>query len=289
MEFKLAEGRGATEAPMLADSRMVSPDYFQTMRIPLLAGEHCRPTTTAEGTTEVLVNRSFADRYLAGRTAIGLHLAATTPDRIVGVVADVREHGVDQSPVPTVYGCFSAATPMPWFVVRTSGDPMAAVPAIRRTINQLEPLRSVYDIATLDDRIGNTHAQNRLRTLALVLFATTALSLSCLGVYGTLSYIVSLRRREVGLRLALGAARSSVVRQFVAQGVRISAMACACGLALSIAFTTLLSGMLYGVTRFDPTTLSGVVLVVLTVATIASLVPASRAAFVQPMRALREE
>jgi ABC-type antimicrobial peptide transport system permease subunit len=127
------------------------------------------------------------------------------------------------------------------------------------------------------------------KTLALVLFAATALVLSCLGVYGTLSYIIGLRRREVGLRLALGAARSSVVRQFVAQGVRISAVACGCGLALSIAFTSLLSGMLYGVTRFDLTTLSGVVLVVLTVATIASLVPASRAAFMSPMRALREE
>ncbi|HEY9462964.1 MAG TPA: FtsX-like permease family protein, partial [Vicinamibacterales bacterium] len=289
IEFKLAEGREPTEALLIADSRLVSPDYFQAMRIPLLTGDWCRPVTTADGTTEVLVNRSFADRYLSGRTPIGLHIAGVTPDRIVGVVGDARERGVDQSPVPTVYGCFSAATPMPWFVVRTSGDPFAVVPAIRRVINQLEPLRSVYDIAVLDQRIGNTQAQNRLRTLALVLFAATALVLSCLGVYGTLSYIIGLRRREVGLRLALGAARSSVVRQFVAQGVRISAVACGCGLALSIAFTTLLSGMLYGVTRFDLTTLSGVVLVVLTVATIASLVPASRAAFMSPMRALREE
>jgi predicted permease len=299
IEFALAEERVGTQAPLIADSRLVSPDYFQTMRIPLLAGEGCRPVTTAGhrylssgsidvGMSEVLVNRSFADRYLSGRTPIGLHIAGVTPDRIVGVVADARERGVDQHPAPTVYGCFSAATPMPWFVVRTSGDPLAAVPAIRRTINQLEPLRSVYDIAALDERIGDTHAQNRLRTLALVLFAGTALSLSCLGIYGTLSYIVSLRRREVGLRLALGAARSGIVRHFVALGLRIAVVACGCGLALSIAFTTLLSGMLYGVTRFDVTTLSSVVLVVLTVATLASLVPAARAAFVQPMRALRE-
>ena len=289
IEFKLAEARDPTEPLLIADSRLVSPDYFRTMRIRLLAGEPCRAVTTAEGTSEVLVNRSFADRYLGGRPPIGLHIAGVTPDRIVGVVADARERGVDQNPVPTVYGCFSAATPMPWYVVRTSGDPLAAAPAIRQTINQLEPLRSVYDIAPLDDRIGNTRAQNRLRTLTLALFAVTALSLSCLGIYGTLSYIVSLRRREVGLRLALGAARSGIVRQFVAQSLWISAVACGCGVALSIAFTTLLSGMLYGVTRFDPTTLSSVVLVVLAVTTLASLVPASRAAFVQPMRALREE
>jgi putative ABC transport system permease protein len=289
MEYRLAEAAAASVAPMIADARVVSPGYFQTMKIPLLAGEQCRPTTTAEGTTEVIVNRSFADRYLAGRTAIGLHLAATTPDRIVGIVADARESGVDHSPVPIVYSCFSAGTPFPWFVVRTTGQPTALASDIRRAINQLEPLRSVYDIASLDDRIGLAYAQNRLRTLVLVLFACTALSLACLGIYGTLSYIVSLRRREVGLRLALGAARSSIVRQFVAQGLRISAVACACGLVLSIAFTALLSGMLYGVTRFDPATLSSVVFVVLIVATIASLVPASRAAFMQPLRALREE
>jgi len=289
LEFRLAEGRSPADVPMIADARLVSSEYFQTMGIPLLAGEHCRPTTTAEGTTEVIVNRSFTDRFLAGRTAIGLHLAANTPLRIVGIAADARENGVDHDPVPTVYSCFSAGTPSPWFVVRTAGDPMALAADIRRTVYQLEPLRSVYDIAVLDERIGNANAQNRLRTLVLALFAGTALSLACLGVYGTLSYIVSLRRREVGLRLALGAARSGIVRQFVSQGLGISVVACACGLTLSMAFTQLLAGMLYGVTRFDPTTLASVVLVVLIVAALASLVPASRAAFVQPMRALREE
>jgi putative ABC transport system permease protein len=166
---------------------------------------------------------------------------------------------------------------------------MSIASDVRTIVNRVEPLRSVYDIATLDDRIRNAYAQNRLRTLVLVVFACTALSLACLGVYGTLSYIVSLRRREVGLRLALGAARSGIVRQFVGQGLRISALACACGLALSIAVTGLLSGMLYGVTRFDPTTLATVVFVVLIVAALASLLPASRAAFMPPLRALREE
>jgi putative ABC transport system permease protein len=286
LEFRLAE---APDVPMIADALVVSPEYFETMQIPLLAGEDCQPTTTAEGTTEVLVNRSLADRYLAGRTAVGLHIAATTPDRIIGIVADARENGADHSPIPTVYSCFSAGTPFPWFVVRASGQPMSIASDVRTIVNRVEPLRSVYDIATLDDRIRNAYAQNRLRTLVLVVFACTALSLACLGVYGTLSYIVSLRRREVGLRLALGAARSGIVRQFVGQGLRISALACACGLALSIAVTGLLSGMLYGVTRFDPTTLATVVFVVLIVAALASLLPASRAAFMPPLRALREE
>ncbi len=298
IEFKLAEGREASESPIIAESRVVSPSYFRTMEIPLLAGEQCRPTTTAvgwsrrsreAGTTEVLVNRSFADRYLAGRAAIGLHLGGESPDRIVGLVGDARERGTDRSPVPTVYSCFSAPTPFPWFLVRTSGDPMAAAAMIRRSINALEPLRSMYDIVPLDQRIGSAYAQNRLRTLVLVLFASTALSLACLGVYGTLSYAVSLRRREVGLRLALGAARSAVLRQFLGQGLRVAGIACLGGLALSIVFARVLAGMLYEVSPSDPVTLASVIGIVLMVATLSALIPATRAAFMQPMRTLREE
>ena len=135
----------------------------------------------------------------------------------------------------------------------------------------------------------DSFAQNRLRTLVLVLFASTALSLACLGVYGTLSYIVSLRRREVGLRLALGATRSGILRRFVTQGVRVAGVACVGGLVLSVAFARALSGMLYGASSSDPVTLSRVVGIVLTVAALASFVPAARAALVEPMRILRSE
>jgi predicted permease len=289
-EFKLAEGRGTSTTAMVAEARWVSPGYFETMQIPLLAGEGCGPTTSAAGATEVLVNRSFVDRYLAGESPIGLHVATLTPSpRIIGVVADARERGTDRSPVPTVYTCFSAPTPFPWFLVRTSNDPMAAAAMVRRSINEFEPLRSIYEIEALDGRIDDSYAQNRLRTLVLVLFASTALSLACLGIYGTLSYIVSLRRREVGLRLALGATRSGILRRFIAQGVRVAGVACFGGLVLSIAFARALSSMLYGVSSSDPVTLSSVVGIVLTVAALASFIPAARAAFVEPMRILRNE
>jgi len=146
----------------------------------------------------------------------------------------------------------------------------------------------VYDIASLEDRIGSAFAQNRLRTVVLVFFAVTALALACLGLYGTLSYVVSLRRREAGLRIALGAGRATLVRQFLVQAWRVVAFAIAMGLGLSFLFARLLAGMLFGVSAADPLVLSAVVATVLVVATLAALLPAMRAALVEPMQVLRE-
>jgi putative ABC transport system permease protein len=291
--FELVEARRDTETRIVAESRAVSPEYFATLQIPLLAGDACRrqPLTAAR---EVMVNGTFASRYLSGgRSPVGLHLTEGTstrpPSRIVGVVGDARERGLDRHAGPVVYSCFSAPNPTPYFLVRTEGEPLALAETVRLNLKKIEPLRAVYDIAPLEERIGDAFTQNRLRTVVLVLFAVTALALACVGLYGTLSYVVSLRRREIGLRLALGALRSDVIRQFLGQGLRVVTLACACGVALSVVFSRVLSGMLYGVSASDPATLSSVVGIVLTVAALAALVPATRAAFVEPMRVLREE
>jgi ABC-type antimicrobial peptide transport system permease subunit len=147
----------------------------------------------------------------------------------------------------------------------------------------------VYDIAVLDRRIGEDYAQNRMRTWLLVIFASTALSLACVGVYGTLSYVVSQRRREVGLRVALGARSSSILAQFLAKVLRIVFLGCVAGLAIAFASARLFSGILYGVSSTDPMTFSAVTLLVIAVATLAALVPAIRAASVEPMRVLRDD
>jgi len=136
------------------------------MQIPITAGELCRRPANGTGTTEVIVNRRFAERHLAGRQAVGMHLVANSPDS-------------------------------------------ALSSAVRLKLNEFEPLRSVYDVAPLDDRIGDACAENRLRTVVLGALAVTALVLACLGIYGTLGYVVGLRRREIGLHLALGSAGSS--------------------------------------------------------------------------------
>ncbi len=290
--FKLVEGRGDIEAPIIAESRVVSPEYFATMQIPLVAGQPCAPRPLG-GATDVMVNQTFMTRYLSGwSSAVGLQLSTDSMlplGRIVGVVGDARERGLDSDAGPVVYSCFSAPTPTPYFLVRTRGEPAAIVQAVRMKIKELEPLRAVYEIAPLEKRIGDAFAQNRLRMVLLVLFALTALSLACVGLYGTLSYVVSLRRREVGLRLALGAQRRDIIRQFLMQGLRVAGFACVCGLVLSSAFTRVLSRMLYGVSPSDPITLTGVTAIVLVVAMIASLLPALRASRLDPLHLLRDE
>jgi putative ABC transport system permease protein len=285
LEFTISD-QGATVS---ADSRIISPGYFATMGIPIVAGELCRLPAALDGRSELMVNRRFVERYLEGRNPIGLHLTTDRPGRVVGVVADAREYGLDRTAGPTVYSCFSAPTPFPYFLVRTIAEPASVAAAVRRKVFDLEPSRSVYEVVPLADQIANVYREHRLRTTVLVTFAVSALLLSCLGVYGTLSYITRLQRREVGLRLALGAARSGILGHFVGQGLRVAAIASALGLILSFGLTRALSGMLYGVAPSDPATLAGVVVLVLAVATLAALVPATRAALTSPMRTLREE
>jgi ABC-type lipoprotein release transport system permease subunit len=242
-----------------------------------------------------VVNRAFADKYMNGSSPIGHQITGAVYNdflpqgTIRGIVGDAREEGVNTLPAPTVYSCFSAPNPFPNYLVRTHGDPMAAVETIRRKIHELEPARSVYGFAPLQDHLDETSSENRLRTMLLTLFAATAISLACIGLYGTLSYLGRLRQREVGVRLALGAMRSQIVARFLVQGIRVAVVGCFAGMALGVAMTRFLAGMLYGVSPLDPGTYAGVICLILSVAALACLIPALRAARVQPVEVLREE
>ena len=153
--------------------------------------------------------------------------------------------------MPTIYYCGLIMQPGLYFLARTHGDPMALGESIRRKLHEIEPARSVYDISPLTAHLSDAFAENRLRTVLLTFFALTAILLACVGLYGTLSYLVNMRRREVGLRLALGALRVQIVRQFLGQGMRVSLLGCVAGLGLAGAFTKVLAGMLFGVSPWD--------------------------------------
>jgi putative ABC transport system permease protein len=292
-ELKITDAPQDTNHKVIANGRYISTGYFSTMQIPMLAGEPCRQSSLENAT--FIVNRSFADRYFPDGQAIGHHLLVgvgtsySATGEIKGVAADSREQGLDTEPMPTVYWCINAPGPDPHYLVRTRGEPMAMAETIRRKISEIEPGRAMFDVKPLDEHLSDAYAENRLRTVLLSLFALTAVSLACVGLYGTLSYFVNQRRREIGLRLALGAVRFQIAWRYVRQGLRVALIGCACGLVLAAGSGRLLAGMLYGVSSFDARTVAAVVALMVLVAGVAVLMPAWRASRTDPMRVLREE
>lgn len=291
IEFEI-DGHLNPNERILADSRYVSSGYFATMRIPLLTGKVCAETSN---TSDVEVNRSFSDRYFNGASPIG-HVLQAAPGNpfagasfIRGVVGDAREDGIGFDPVPTVYSCLSAPNPFPNYLVRTRGNPMAMAQTVRRTIHKIDPSRSVYAMMPLRQHLDDASAETRLRTLLLTMFAITAISLACIGLFGTMSYLARLRQREVGVRLALGALRGQILTAFLGQGLRVAAIGCGAGVLLGLGLSRFMTGMLYGITALDPVTYASVVGLVLLVAALASLLPALRASRIEPMRVLRDE
>ena len=308
-ELKFAEGPADPTHKIVVESRFVAPGYFSTMQIPQLAGEPCQEpkfkvsagspggALVEPSSITVLVNHSFANAYLPGSSLIGRHLmvlgnAFLRPEdagEIRGIVGDAREEGLNRAPGPTVYWCISAPEPDPHYLVRTATEPMFLAETLRKEIHKIEPARSVFDMMPLEEHLNDAFAENRLRTILLTFFAVTAVSLACIGLYGTLSYSVTVRRREVGLRLALGALQGQIIKQFLLRGLAVTSLGCLAGWGVAAAFARVLSGMLYGVSPSDAATLLSVVLLMMLVAAFAALIPSLRAAHVDPMQVLREE
>jgi putative ABC transport system permease protein len=261
-------------------------------RIAVLSGEACPDDWQG---SNAVANRSFATTYFGDSPAIGHHLKISPNplnfpvSEIRGVVADAREEGLNREPAPTVYSCWNAPNPDPFYLVRTHGQPLAMAHAIRQKLHEIEPGRSVFDFAPLEERISDSFSETRLRTVLLALFAALALSLASIGLYGTLSYFVTVRQREIGLRLALAALRGQIVKSFVRQALWVSILGSVAGLGLAATFARVLAGMLYGVSATDAVTFSSVVFLLLAVAALASFIPAARAARIDPMQVLREE
>jgi len=275
--------------------RAVSAGYFRTLHIPILQGETCSADPAAQPFSKALVTRAFADRFFPGETAIGHAVLATgiAPERridIVGVVGDVRENGLVHAAEPLIYWCgYSPYWPDPFFIVRASAAHPASVAAIRAALFDIEPKRAIYAVQTLDETLARSVSQQRLNTILLSVFAATALLVAALGVYGVLSQVVAGQRRDIGIRMAVGARASQVVASILAQAGAMTAAGVAAGLAGASVLVRLMAALVFDVATHDLLTFVTVPVLLALVAAAAAALPARRAASVDPMHALRDE
>ena len=287
----------AGESAPVAEELLVSPEYFSALGIPVLRGRAFMDTDRDEAPGVAIVNETFARQSFPGREALGRWIQTGDPHpdseklTIVGIVPDVKYTGLDAAPEPTIYVPFKQAL---WWrsmylVVRTSGDPLAQVPGVRAAIAAIDPQIPLQEVQTMERLLGESVAEPRYRALLLGAFGALALVLASAGIYGVLSYTVSQRRRETGVRLALGARASDVMALVIRDGMRLALVGVAIGLALAIATTRLLGSILYEVSPLDPTTFGLMAVFLTAIAFLACAIPARRASRTDPMTAIRVE
>jgi putative ABC transport system permease protein len=276
-----------------------SAGYFVAAGIPLLAGRTFGSVDAAHPSGEVLVSRAFAERYWKGQNPVGKRIRPSLTGvwfTVVGVVGDVHLATLEQPAEEVVY--FPLATPDPGGVhvprsvailLKTGGDPAPLAPSLRAVVHRLDPALPTFDERPMTAVVARAVARTRLVLLMLGLASLVALAIGAVGLYGVLAYGVMLRRREIGVRLALGATAAEVSRMVARRGVALAALGVATGLAAAIALTRFLHGLLYGVSPTDPLALAATSAVLLGVAVVASWLPARRAAGVNPMEALSRD
>jgi putative ABC transport system permease protein len=269
--------------------RLVDSGYQTTMRVPLVAGRVL--DDDAEAGLVVGINDAARRRYFGNQDPLGHRVRLWGSERtIVAVFADERFHGLAQAPAPAVYLPTSQApVPNGSILVRVSGNPKAFAESLRRVVREVDPTVPLSAIEPLAETLSQTTSQRRFTMLLLGIFAGVALLLSMVGVHGVLSYTVAQRRRELGIRMALGADRSSVRALILGQGIRLVSTGLTLGVAGAIGVSRLLASLLYGVHPNDPLTLGAVALGLGGVALVASWLPARRAMGVDPVEALRAE
>ena len=286
----------------------VMGDYFQALGIPLVRGRLFTPADDAAVERVVVINQALADKFFAGRDAIGGHLrlgAGNVPpgqkepwSTVVGIVGDVKPFGLDDDSMPHTYMPYLQRAPNELkggiaqnllLAVRTGGDPASAASSIRTAVWSLDRQVPVTDVRTMEQVISQSTAPRRFNMVLVGFFAAAALLLAAVGLYGLMSYSVSQRKHEIGVRMTLGASRSNVLRMVLASGFKLVLIGAGAGLAGALATSRLLGSFLFEVRPSDPATFAVVGLVLAAIALLASVVPAMRATRVDPMVALRNE
>jgi len=278
----------------LVESCTVTPNYFRTMRIPLLGGRDVAETDTPEAPLVAVINETMAHRFWPHQDAVGKRFKQNYPDSkwitVIGVVGDVREFGLAEPAIPEAYYPESQSTSSELvLVVRTASDPQAQVAAIRNAVHGLDKGLPWYGVQTLSEMVSDSSREKRFVALLLALFAAVALALASVGIYGVVSYSVSQRTREIGIRMAFGAEVRNVLGMVLREGLRLVIAGVAVGLLGAWALSRYLTSILYAVRATDLATYILAALLMTAVALVAALVPARRATKVDPMVALRYE
>lgn len=288
------EGRVVEEGdlPPRGDYRVVSPDYFATIRLPLVRGRLFTEMDTAESEQVAIINQSMAEHLWRGEDPIGRRISfdnGTTWQKIVGIVGDVRQYGLDRAATDEVYRPVRQAGGARHLLARTAAEPSALIRQLRRVVHEVDPELAIDSVETLEDVRRESLASPRLTTLLLGLFAALALAITAAGIAGVMALTVTQRRHEIGIRLALGATSAGVLRMIVGQGMGLVAAGLAIGIVGAAALARTMSSLLYGITPHDPLTYACVAVVLLGVAAAACYLPARRITEIDPMIALRSE
>jgi len=273
--------------------RQVSPGYFETVQTPLLRGRVFTDQDTAAGHMVAIVNQTTAERYWPGQNAVGKHVANSRDmiqREIVGVVADVKFSGLDEADSEEVYVPMSQVpSPNMTLLVRSSASAQPLVTAVREKISELDADLPVSGVLSMQDVIATSVAQPRIVMQFVGVFAAFALLLAAVGIYGVMAYSVSVRKQEMGIRLALGARPADILRLVVGQGMRMTFVGVVIGIAASLALTRLLASLLFGVRATDPFVFGIAALALVGTAFLACYLPARRATRVDPIVVLRYE
>jgi predicted permease len=291
----IVEGRQAqsNEAP-LVDESIVSPEYFHLMDMTLQRGRLFNEFDNDKAEPVALINEAMARLYWPNEDPLGKHVKlsrrATSWTTIVGVVADARTESLEDARIPLIYSSlYQRGAKHLAIFLRGQLDPAAIPDQVREQVQSLDPTLPVFGAELLTQTVSGSLAQRRFALEMVGLFALTALFLAAIGIYGVISYIVTERTHEIGIRLALGAPRSNILRIVLRQGLGLAIVGAAVGLVCSLIVSHLMASLLYGVRPTDPLTFAGVAFLFLGVAVLACYLPARRAMKVDPMLALRYE
>jgi len=285
---------GIEGGPRTIQSRSATPDYFTTIGIPLREGRVFTEHDSGKAPLVGIIDERLAASLWRNDTAIGKSFKVALPGQqpasghIVGVVGNIRHQRLDNDDDRQIYFNYHQFTDgRSALIVRSQSDVRAIVPAVVQTIHDLDPEQPVYDVATLDDVLVRSAAERWLGTAIVGTFATCAILLAGVGLYGVIAYGVTQRGREFGLRIALGAAPSRIARQVLIEGLMLAGTGAAIGVCAAVGLSRGMRNALYGVTALDPVSVAGTTAALLVVTIIASYLPARRAALSAPAEALR--